>query len=161
MQKTTYQVPEIRNDRDVIIQSGAYGKNTAFCNTQNNGILDYINNNLEALHDDVVLVSNGTIPKFSSLRDFGITGNTTINALANVINNLTFSFETYLSQGTLLNGVTDLPIGYCMIHIAYWRGNRIVIELLGADRCYRFVGNMDGLRNLQPSNFRRYDGVAI
>lgn len=54
MQKTTYQRPEIRDANDTVIQSGAYGKNTAFCNSQNTGILDYINNNLEALNDNKV-----------------------------------------------------------------------------------------------------------
>lgn len=49
MKKTTYQIPEIRDDKDNIIQSGTYGKNSPLCNETNDGVLDYINNNLEYL----------------------------------------------------------------------------------------------------------------
>lgn len=49
MKKTTYQVPEIRDENDNIIQSGTYGKNSTLCNDTNDGVLDYINNNLEYL----------------------------------------------------------------------------------------------------------------
>ena len=56
MKKTTYQVPEIRDENDNIIQSGTYGKNSTLCNDTNDGVLDYINNNLEYLkstHDSM------------------------------------------------------------------------------------------------------------
>lgn len=158
MQKTTYQRPEIRDENNHIIQTGTYGKNTALSNDTNDGVVDYINNNLEWLHDRT---NNTSIKTFSNLVDLGISGNTTVNALALAIASQPESFETYLSQGTLANGITDLPIGYCMVHIVYIRGNRVVIEVLGGDRVYRAVSNMDGLRNLQPSDFRRYNGVAI
>lgn len=46
MTPTTFQKPELRDSLDNIIQAGAYGKKTAFCNAQNTGVLDYINNNL-------------------------------------------------------------------------------------------------------------------
>ena len=49
MKKTTYQVPEIRDENDNIIQAGTYGKNSPLCNDTNDGVLDYINNNLEYL----------------------------------------------------------------------------------------------------------------
>lgn len=49
MKKTTYQIPEIRDDKDNIIQAGTYGKNSPLCNDTNDGVLDYINNNLEYL----------------------------------------------------------------------------------------------------------------
>lgn len=49
MKKTTYQVPEIRDENDNIVQSGTYGKNSTLCNDTNDGVLDYINNNLEYL----------------------------------------------------------------------------------------------------------------
>ena len=49
MKKTTYQIPEIRDENDNIIQSGTYGKNSPLCNATNDGVLDYINNNLEYL----------------------------------------------------------------------------------------------------------------
>ena len=56
MKKTTYQVPEIRDENDNIIQAGTYGKNSPLCNDTNDGVLDYINNNLEYLkstHDSM------------------------------------------------------------------------------------------------------------
>ena len=49
MKKTTYQIPEIRDENDNIIQPGTYGKNSPLCNETNDGVLDYINNNLEYL----------------------------------------------------------------------------------------------------------------
>lgn len=49
MKKTTYQVPEIRDENNNIVQSGTYGKNSTLCNDTNDGVLDYINNNLEYL----------------------------------------------------------------------------------------------------------------
>nr|DAE53985.1 MAG TPA: hypothetical protein [Bacteriophage sp.] len=51
MLKQAYQKPEIRDADDNIIQEGAYGKKTAFTSATNDGVLDYISNNLEALHE--------------------------------------------------------------------------------------------------------------
>lgn len=53
MQKTVYQVPEIRDANDNVIQQGAFGKNTALSNATNDGWIDYVMNDLEALHDVV------------------------------------------------------------------------------------------------------------
>ena len=53
MIKTTYQTPEIRNANDEIVQEGAFGKNTALSNSTNDGWIDYVVNNLEALHDTI------------------------------------------------------------------------------------------------------------
>lgn len=53
MIKTTYQTPEIRDANDNIIQQGAFGKNTALSNSTNDGWIDYVVNNLEALHDTI------------------------------------------------------------------------------------------------------------
>lgn len=53
MIKTTYQTPELRDSNDNIIQQGAFGKNTALSNSTNDGWIDYVMNNLEALHDVV------------------------------------------------------------------------------------------------------------
>lgn len=53
MIKTSYQTPELRDANDNIIQSGAFGKNTALSNSTNDGWIDYVMNNLEALHDVV------------------------------------------------------------------------------------------------------------
>lgn len=53
MIKTSYQTPEIRNANDEIVQEGAFGKNTALSNSTNDGWIDYVMNNLEALHDTI------------------------------------------------------------------------------------------------------------
>ena len=53
MIKTTYQTPEIRNANDQIVQQGAFGKNTPLSNSTNDGWIDYVVNNLEAIHDTV------------------------------------------------------------------------------------------------------------
>lgn len=54
MRKTTYQVPEIRDENNNIIQEGTFGRTTAFVTADNHGVLDYLFNNLEALHDIVI-----------------------------------------------------------------------------------------------------------
>ena len=53
MIKTTYQTPELRDSNDNIVQEGAFGKNTALSNSDNTGWIDYVVNNLEALHDTI------------------------------------------------------------------------------------------------------------
>ena len=53
MIKTTYQKPELRDSNDNIVQEGAFGKNTALSNSDNTGWIDYVVNNLEALHDTI------------------------------------------------------------------------------------------------------------
>ena len=51
MKKQAYQVPELRDASNNIIQAGTYGRTSPLVNADNSGILDYLNNNLEALHD--------------------------------------------------------------------------------------------------------------
>ena len=51
MKKQTFQHAEIRDENDNIISSGAYGKNTALSNKQNDGWIDYVMNNLECLYE--------------------------------------------------------------------------------------------------------------
>ena len=64
MKISPYQTPELRNESDAVIQVGTYGKYTPFANAENTGILDYINNNLEALKNALsgayVYVANKT-----------------------------------------------------------------------------------------------------
>ena len=50
MKPQTFQHPEIRDENDNIIKPGAFGKNTPFCTKGNDGILDYIANDLEYLY---------------------------------------------------------------------------------------------------------------
>ena len=51
MKRQAFQRGEIRDENDAIISEGAYSKKTAFTNKTNDGILDYIINNFQALFD--------------------------------------------------------------------------------------------------------------
>lgn len=53
MRKQTFQHAEIRDENDNIISAGAYGKNTALSNKQNDGWVDYVMNNLERLQESI------------------------------------------------------------------------------------------------------------
>lgn len=53
MRKQTFQHAEIRDENDNIISNGAYGKNTALSNKQNDGWVDYVMNNLEWLKEGI------------------------------------------------------------------------------------------------------------
>lgn len=164
MQKTSYQRPEIRDKNNNIIQSGAYGKNTPFSTPENDGTIDYINNNLEALHDSLnnkAEANSLQFKQYTSLTDFGIVGNTTINALGRVLATQSVRVEAWLNQGALTSGITDLPAGYAIVHILCIPNSRVLIEVLNAERVYRYVGNMTQVVNIQTNSFRRYDGVAI
>lgn len=70
MRPQAYQLPEIRDENDNIIQAGAFGKNTPFCTKDNNGILDYINNDMEALRASVA----GAVIPVSALPPKGAPG---------------------------------------------------------------------------------------
>lgn len=76
MKKTTYQIPEIRDKNDNIIQAGTYGKNSPLCNETNDGVLDYINNNLEYLKNTQDTVQGDYFSKSGGK----ITGDTEIEA---------------------------------------------------------------------------------
>ena len=51
MRPQTFQHPEIRDENDNIVKPGAFGKNSAFFNATNDGIGDYIFNDLEWLYE--------------------------------------------------------------------------------------------------------------
>ena len=76
MKKTTYQIPEIRDENDNIIQAGTYGKISPLCNETNDGVLDYINNNLEYLKSTQDSVQNDYFSKSGGK----ITGETEIES---------------------------------------------------------------------------------
>ena len=72
MRKTTYQVPEIRDENDNIVQEGTFGKKSAFVDSTNQGAFDYLLNNLEALHD----IMTGAYLVFDSKDKFPSAGDT-------------------------------------------------------------------------------------
>lgn len=61
MKPQTFQHPEIRDENDNIIQPGAFGKNTPFCTKGNDGILDYVANDLEYLYKQSVSADNDNL----------------------------------------------------------------------------------------------------
>lgn len=63
MKPQTFQHPEIRDENDNIIKPGAFGKNTPFCTKGNDGILDYIANDLEYLYENGGSGGSGAGPK--------------------------------------------------------------------------------------------------
>lgn len=63
MKPQTFQHPEIRDENDNIIQPGAFGKNTPFCTKGNDGILDYIANDLEYLYENGGSGGSGAGPR--------------------------------------------------------------------------------------------------
>ena len=79
MKKTAYQVPELRDENDNIIQEGTFGKKSAFVNSTNQGAFDYLLNNLEALHDIVT----GAYLVFDSKDKFPTAGDTAKIYVAN------------------------------------------------------------------------------
>lgn len=62
MKRQAYQHPELRDANDNIIQEGTYGKASPLVNGDNTGVLDYINNNLEALHDAQTAIASTYLP---------------------------------------------------------------------------------------------------
>ena len=79
MKRQAYQHPELRDANDNIIQQGTYGKESPLVNSDNTGVLDYINNNLEALHDIVT----GAYLVFDSKDKFPTAGDTAKIYVAN------------------------------------------------------------------------------
>ena len=61
MKQTTFQLPEIRGADNAIITEGTYGRETPLVNSDNTGVLDYINNNLMYLYNNTMGGTGGTI----------------------------------------------------------------------------------------------------
>lgn len=81
MKRQAFQHPELRDANDNIIQQGTYGKESPLVNSDNTGVLDYINNNLEALHDAinssrVYVASQAELPATGDISAIYITGDT-------------------------------------------------------------------------------------
>lgn len=70
MDLQAFQPGELRNGKNEIIRSGAYGKKTAFATADNKGILDYIMNNFEVLKDAL----SGSYVYAANLSAFPLTG---------------------------------------------------------------------------------------
>lgn len=75
MKPQTFQHPEIRDENDNIIQPGAFGKNTPFCTKGNDGILDYVANDLEYLYKKSASVDNDNL----KAKSLAVTGTSDLN----------------------------------------------------------------------------------
>lgn len=75
MKPQTFQHPEIRDENDNIIQPGAFGKNTPFCTKGNDGILDYIANDLEYLYKKSESADNDNL----KAKSLAVTGTSDLN----------------------------------------------------------------------------------
>ena len=79
MKRQAFQPGEIRDENDVIIRTGAYGKKSAFATADNRGILDYMINNFDALYD----MMNGGRIYVNSTSDLPKTGDVSAVYISN------------------------------------------------------------------------------
>lgn len=103
MKKTTYQVPEIRDENDNIVQEGTFGKKSSFVNSTNSGAFDYIVNDLEALHD----AQTDSSSTFTTAA-LTVTGTTSVPT-ANSDNNSTTIANTAFVKTAIANLVNGAP----------------------------------------------------
>lgn len=61
MKRTIFQHPTILDDKGNVIQQGTYSKESPLANSDNTGVLDYINNNLMYLYDNTMGGTGGSI----------------------------------------------------------------------------------------------------
>lgn len=78
MRKQAFQHAEIRDENDNIVNNGAYGKNTALSNAQNDGWIDHVMNNLEYLYEHGTGGSNSNIAIINADATIKIGGTTTL-----------------------------------------------------------------------------------
>lgn len=78
MKKQAFQHAEIRDENDNIVNNGAYGKNTALSNAQNDGWIDHVMNNLEYLYEHGTGGSNSNIAIINADATIKIGGTTTL-----------------------------------------------------------------------------------
>ena len=78
MRKQTFQHAEIRDENDNIVNNGAYGKNTALSNAQNDGWIDHVMNNLEYLYEHGTGGNNSNIAIINADATIKIGGTTTL-----------------------------------------------------------------------------------
>ena len=112
MKKTTYQIPEIRDENDNIIQSGTYGKNSTLCNDTNDGVLDYINNNLEYLKStqDSIDSTYATKDELKSVSEESAAAlNKKISDDSSAITTTTLTTTTTTTESLTATGETSVP----------------------------------------------------
>ena len=117
MKRQAFQHPELRDANDNIIQEGTYGKTSPLVNSTNDGVLDYINNNLEALYDaqtaadtsistETLTVSGKTTTGTLEASSATVSGQTTTGTLAAGDTTVTGTVKT---SGLTVTGETSVP----------------------------------------------------
>ena len=121
MIKTSYQTPELRNANNEVVQEGAFGKNTALSNSTNDGWIDYVMNDLEALHDTIgdsapTLDGNGHVVEPANKAIGDEDGNRIKNSYIKTtggtihgILNVSRMLQMYDNQDNILGGILASP----------------------------------------------------
>ena len=96
MKPQAFQHPEIRDENDNIIQAGAFGKNTPFCTKGNDGILDYVANDLEYLYKKSASVDNDNL----KAKSLAVTGTSDLNLV---------NADTVKAKSLAVSGTSTAP----------------------------------------------------
>ena len=97
MKPQTFQHPEIRDENDNIIQSGSFGKNTPFCTKNNDGILDYVANDLEYLYKKSASADDDDL----KAKSLAVTGTSDLNLV---------NADTVKAKSLAVTGTSDLNL---------------------------------------------------
>lgn len=101
MRKQTFQHAEIRDENDNIISAGAYGKNTALSNKQNDGWVDYVMNNLEYLYEQKSSVDTSNfVSRLEEIKN-------RLDTIEDIASTPTGSLVTYEQQSGLLGTIPE------------------------------------------------------
>lgn len=95
MKPQAFQHPEIRDENDNIIQPGAFGKNTPFCTKGNDGILDYVANDLEYLYKQ-----GAADNKDFKAKSLAVTGTSDLNLV---------NADTVKAKSLAITGTSEAP----------------------------------------------------
>ena len=171
MIKTSYQTPELRNANDEVVQEGAFGKNTALSNATNDGWIDYVMNNLEALHDTIgdsapTLDGNGHVVEPANLAigdEDGVrlktgyvkTSGGTVNGTLNVAQNLKIQDNQENVWGGLYVPGTTATLQYLRLYggetpysnggnLQLYDSGQFTLQAKNGETAYNLVGGTDG-----------------
>ena len=171
MQKTSYQTPELRDENDSIIQEGSFGKNTALSNATNDGWIDYVMNNLEALHDTIgdsapTLDGNGHVVEPANLaigdedglrikNNYLKLSGGTVNGTLNITQNLKMQDNQENVWGGLYVPGTTATLQYLRLYggetpysnggnLQLYDSGQFTLQAKNGETAYNLVGDTDG-----------------
>ncbi|WP_337576985.1 hypothetical protein [Megasphaera massiliensis] len=114
MKRQAFQPGEIRDENDNIIRPGVYNKHTPFATADNEGVVDHIINNFEALHEATASLDDSA----AALQQTDEALQTDINNLRDSVNTAgyvrrtgteTITGDKTLSGDVTMTGVTSVP----------------------------------------------------